>query len=79
MSEPAAPVVTPAATPLDPERVSADFPILQREVKGRALVYLDSAASSQKPRQVIEAMGEYYRRHHANVHRAHHGTPALPS
>lgn len=64
----------PAAEPppLDVAAIRADFPILQREVNGRALVYLDSAASSQKPRQVIEAMGEYYRRHHANVHRGAH-------
>jgi cysteine desulfurase/selenocysteine lyase len=46
-----------------------DFPILRREIAGRPIVYLDSAATSQKPHQVIEAMDEYYREHNANVHR----------
>jgi cysteine desulfurase / selenocysteine lyase len=49
-----------------------DFPILDRVVNGCSLVYLDSAASSQKPRQVIEAMVRYYERSHANVHRSIH-------
>jgi cysteine desulfurase/selenocysteine lyase len=49
-----------------------DFPILERLVNGRPLVYLDSAASSQKPRQVIEALRLYYERSHANVHRSIH-------
>jgi cysteine desulfurase / selenocysteine lyase len=49
-----------------------DFPILDRVVNGRPLVYLDSAASSQKPRTVIEAIGQYYARSHANVHRSIH-------
>lgn len=49
-----------------------DFPILERIVNGRPLVYLDSAASSQKPRSVIEAMSRYYERSHANVHRSIH-------
>jgi cysteine desulfurase / selenocysteine lyase len=57
----------------DVERVRADFPILQQEIRpGVQLVYLDSAASSQKPRQVIEAMDRYYRADHANVHRGIH-------
>jgi cysteine desulfurase / selenocysteine lyase len=46
-----------------------DFPVLEREVNGKRLVYLDSAATSQKPHQVIEAMDDYYRRSNANVHR----------
>jgi cysteine desulfurase/selenocysteine lyase len=50
----------------------ADFPILERTVNGRPLVYLDSAASSQHPRSVIEAMSRYYERSHANVHRSIH-------
>ena len=54
------------------ERVARDFPILEREVHGKRLVYLDSAASSQKPRQVIDAMSTYYRRHHSNIHRGAH-------
>ncbi|MCC6310925.1 MAG: cysteine desulfurase [Trueperaceae bacterium] len=49
-----------------------DFPILGREVNGHPLTYLDSAASSQRPRQVVAAMQEYYERHHANVHRGAH-------
>ena len=43
------------ATPLDVERIRADFPILSRTAHGKTLVYLDNAATSQKPRQVIEA------------------------
>ncbi|PYM97315.1 MAG: cysteine desulfurase, partial [Candidatus Rokuibacteriota bacterium] len=49
-----------------------DFPILERIVNGRPLLYLDSAASSQKPRSVLEAMTRYYERSHANVHRSIH-------
>jgi cysteine desulfurase/selenocysteine lyase len=49
-----------------------DFPILQQEVHGHPLAFLDSAASSQKPLQVIEAMDRYYRTTHANVHRGVH-------
>lgn len=57
----------------DVDKVRADFPILHQEVRpGVPLVYLDSAASSQKPRQVIEAMDEYYRKYHSNVHRGIH-------
>jgi cysteine desulfurase / selenocysteine lyase len=54
------------------EGCRADFPILQRVVNGSLLDYLDSAASSQKPRQVIEAVSGYYERNHANVHRSIH-------
>src|SRR5512136_128257 len=57
---------------LDVRAVRADFPILDRPVHGKKLVFLDSAASSQKPRQVIEVMNDYYRRSHANVHRGVH-------
>lgn len=57
----------------DVERIRADFPILNTEVyPGVPLVYLDSAASSQKPLSVISAMDDYYRRYHANVHRGIH-------
>jgi cysteine desulfurase/selenocysteine lyase len=56
----------------DVSRVRADFPILKRQVHGRELVYLDSAASSQKPASVIDAMDTYYRTTHANVHRGVH-------
>jgi len=54
------------------EACRADFPILSRVVNGWPLIYLDSAASSQKPRQVIEAVAGYYERSHANVHRSIH-------
>lgn len=57
---------------LDPHTLRRDFPILDREVDGKPLVYLDHAASAQKPRQVVEAMADYYYRHHANVHRGAH-------
>ncbi|HVE64410.1 MAG TPA: cysteine desulfurase [Mycobacteriales bacterium] len=56
-------------TALDVERIRKDFPILSREVNGRPLVYLDSAASSQRPQIVLDAMSDYYEHHHANVHR----------
>ena len=55
---------------LDPEQVKADFPLLQQEFQGRQLVYLDSAATSQKPRQVLDAERRFYEREYANVHRA---------
>lgn len=53
-------------------RLRQDFPILTRTVHGKPLVYLDSAASSQRPQRVLDAMNDYYRRHHANVHRGAH-------
>src|SRR2546427_4250302 len=58
-----------AAPALDLERIRKDFPILERTDHGKPLVYLDSAATSQKPRQVIEALTDYYERHNANIHR----------
>ena len=61
-----------AAGAIDVERVRADFPILQREVHGRPLVYLDNAATTQKPRQVLDALTRYYTTHNANVHRGVH-------
>jgi cysteine desulfurase/selenocysteine lyase len=63
----------PNTYPLDIVAIRADFPILDQEVHpGKRLVFLDSAASSQKPRQVIEAMASYYEHDHANVHRGIH-------
>ncbi|MEQ1673294.1 MAG: aminotransferase class V-fold PLP-dependent enzyme, partial [Hyphomicrobium sp.] len=56
----------------DVERIRADFPILYREVHGKPLVYLDSGASAQKPRSVLEAMDHAYRFEYANVHRGLH-------
>jgi cysteine desulfurase / selenocysteine lyase len=54
------------------EKTRGDFPILDRIVNGHRLVYLDSAASSQRPRTVLEAMSQYYTTSHANVHRSIH-------
>ncbi len=56
----------------DVDRIRADFPILYREVHGKPLVYLDSGASAQKPRSVLEAMDHAYRFEYANVHRGLH-------
>ncbi len=53
----------------DVEGIRADFPILASEMRGRPLVYLDSAASAQKPRAVIDAMSDFMRSHYANIHR----------
>jgi len=65
--------IDPDLAVLDIEHVRGQFPILSREIKpGVPLIYLDSAATSQKPRQVIEAMSTYYERHNANVHRGIH-------
>jgi len=58
--------------PLDVERIKKDFPILERDIRGKRLVYLDSAATSQKPRHVLDALIDYYERHNANVHRSPH-------
>jgi cysteine desulfurase/selenocysteine lyase len=55
---------------IDVESVRADFPILSRTPHGKKLVYLDSANTSQKPRQVIDTVSEYYREHNANLYRA---------
>jgi len=61
-----------ATAPLDVARVRADFPILRRAVNGHPLVYLDSAATSQKPQAVLDATDAYYQEHNANVHRGVH-------
>ncbi|HXW80195.1 MAG TPA: SufS family cysteine desulfurase [Acidimicrobiales bacterium] len=55
--------------PLDVARIKKDFPVLERPVHGKRLVYLDSASSAQKPLPVIETMSRYYETTHANVHR----------
>ena len=55
---------------IDVDKVRADFPILARMSHGKRIVYLDSANTSQKPRQVIDTLSEYYREHNANLYRA---------
>ena len=57
---------------LDPATLRDDFPILRRRVHGKPLIYLDNAATTQKPRAVIEAEADVYRHYNANVHRAIH-------
>ena len=54
---------------LDVERVRADFPLLRQTVRGKPLVYLDNAATSQKPQQVVDALQHYYTTENANIHR----------
>ena len=54
---------------LDLEKIRRDFPILSEEMRGRPLTYLDSGASAQKPRAVIDAMADFYSAHYANIHR----------
>jgi len=63
---------TVSGSGLDLARVRADFPILQRSVHGKPLVYLDNAATSQKPRTVIETISRYYEETNSNVHRGVH-------
>ncbi len=64
--------VRESALPLDLERIRADFPALSRRVNGHPLAYLDNAASAQQPAAVIDAVADYSRAHHANVHRGVH-------
>jgi cysteine desulfurase / selenocysteine lyase len=56
----------------DVDNIRRDFPIFDRRIDGKKLVYLDNAATSQKPRQVIQTLTEYYERHNANIHRGVH-------
>src|SRR5258708_36510608 len=71
-------MVTATARPAKPMRkvdwqsLRNDFPILDQKVHGQALLYLDNAATSQKPRAVIDALRRYYERDNANVHRGLH-------
>ena len=72
-------VLTPSAkdlkaieAPFDVQAIRADFPILSRKVNGKPLVYLDNAASAQKPRAVIETIQHAYGHDYANVHRGLH-------
>src|SRR5512132_361469 len=63
------PVAVTARSTLDAQRLRADFPIFEEKIHGKPLAYLDSAASSQKPRQVLDALREFYETSYANVHR----------
>lgn len=58
--------------PIDTEKIRAEYPILNRDIDGKQLIYLDSAATSQTPRTVVQAIDEMYYRHKANVHRGVH-------
>src|SRR3954470_18567900 len=66
------PVVEPAPRELDVEQIRRDFPILSQQIHGKPLVYLDNAATAQKPRAVIDTLRRYYMADNANVHRAVH-------
>src|SRR5215210_7939955 len=57
---------------LDVARIRSDFPVLTRRINGHRLVYLDNGATTQKPRQVIEALVRFYELHNANIHRGIH-------
>lgn len=59
-------------TNLDIQKIRADFPILSQKVNGKPLVYFDNAATTQKPKQVIEAIAQYYEGYNANIHRGLH-------
>ena len=61
-----------AVRAFDVEAIRRDFPILDQQINGKPLVYLDNAASSQRPRAVIDAISHYYEHDHANVHRGVH-------
>lgn len=72
MSATLAPAETAVKAALDVEKIRADFPILREKVRGHQLVYLDNAATSQKPQAVIDAIVQYYEAGNANIHRGVH-------
>ncbi|BBI51828.1 hypothetical protein HORIV_42490 [Vreelandella olivaria] len=63
---------SPASATFDVMRLRQDFPVLAREVHGKPLIYLDNAATSQTPQQVIDVFSDYYSRYNANIHRGLH-------
>ena len=67
-----APPIRRSSPPFNLERVRADFPILGRRIRGKPLVYLDNAATSQKPQSVIDAVTRFYSAENANIHRGVH-------
>jgi cysteine desulfurase / selenocysteine lyase len=66
------PELHPASARFDVEKIRGDFPILRQRVRGKPLVYLDNAATSQKPQEVIDAVRRYYELDNANIHRGVH-------
>ncbi len=71
-----APNSGPAAQPFDPYRIKRDFPILQQHVHGKPLVWLDNAATTQKPQSVIDRLTHFYEYENSNIHRAAHALAA---
>lgn len=65
-------IITKTVNKHDIEKVRSEFPILQTKVHGHPLVYLDNAATTQKPRMVLNAMDEYYKQYNSNIHRGVH-------
>jgi cysteine desulfurase/selenocysteine lyase len=72
IARPALARVSSSAPAFDVEKIRGDFPILRQKVRGKPLVYLDNAATSQKPQTVINAITRYYERDNANIHRGVH-------
>ena len=73
---PEVPELGPAARPFDPHTVRRDFPILQERVHGRPLIWLDNAATTQKPQAVIDRLSYFYQHENSNIHRAAHALAA---
>lgn len=65
-------IITKTANHTDIEKIRSEFPILQQKVYGHPLVYLDNAATTQKPKTVLKAMDDYYKQYNSNVHRGVH-------
>ncbi|MEJ2094155.1 MAG: aminotransferase class V-fold PLP-dependent enzyme, partial [Gammaproteobacteria bacterium] len=72
MNNPVAEKLATGIDSIDVNAIRADFPVLDQKVNGKPLVYLDNAATTQKPRQVIDTLDEYYRRYNSNIHRGVH-------
>lgn len=72
MNNPVAEKLATGIDSIDVNAIRADFPVLDQKVNGKQLVYLDNAATTQKPRQVIDTIDEYYRRYNSNIHRGVH-------
>ena len=71
-SPPASPLASAGHPPFDAQRYRRDFPILDQRVNGRPLIWLDNAATTQKPQSVIDRLVHYYRHENSNIHRAAH-------